>query len=52
MSHPHITQSDRDAIEDRGLVDDDHTPEMRKAPVAADALRKNDHPNPLMKGQS
>lgn len=30
MSHPHITQSDRDAIEDRGLVEDDHTPEMRK----------------------
>lgn len=25
MSHPHTTQIDRDAIEDRGLVDDDRT---------------------------
>lgn len=31
MSHPHTTQADRDAIEDRGLVDDDAT-EMLKAP--------------------
>jgi hypothetical protein len=23
MSHPHITQDDRDALDDRGLVDDD-----------------------------
>lgn len=37
---------------DLGLVDDDNTEEMREAPVAAEALRKNDHPNPLMKGQS
>lgn len=29
--------------EDLGLVDDDHTPDMRKAPVAADALR-NEQP--------
>lgn len=28
---------------DLGLVDDDHTPDMRKAPVAADALR-SEHP--------
>lgn len=26
---------------DLGLVDDDLTPDMRRAPVAADALRKN-----------
>lgn len=43
MSHPHITQADRDAIEDRGLIDDDRTEEMRKAPVAADALRTTNH---------
>lgn len=29
---------------DLGLVDDDRTPDMRKAPVAAEALRNNDHP--------
>lgn len=43
MSHPHVDQSDRDAIEDRGIVENDRTPDMRRAPVAADALR-NDHP--------
>lgn len=26
---------------DLGLIEDDHTPDMRKAPVAADALRNN-----------
>lgn len=29
---------------DLGLVEDDNTPDMRKAPVAADALR-NEHPS-------
>lgn len=48
MSHPHITQSDRDAIEDRGLIDDDRT-EMLTAPVnpvvdATGGSRPN-HPN-------
>lgn len=28
MSHPHITQADRDAIEDRGLVDNDRTEKL------------------------
>lgn len=28
---------------DLGLVDDDHTPDMRMAPVAPEAIRKNDH---------
>jgi hypothetical protein len=28
---------------DLGIVDDDDTPDMRKAPVAADALQKNHH---------
>lgn len=37
-----MNQADRDRIEDLGLVEDDHTPDMRKAPVAADALR-TDH---------
>lgn len=47
MSHPHITQADRDAIEDRGLIDDDNT-EMLTARVnpvvgATGASRPN-HP--------
>lgn len=30
---------------DLGLIEDDHTPDMRKAPVAADALpNRNTHP--------
>lgn len=32
MSNPHVRQLDRDALEDRGLVDDDRT-EMLTAPV-------------------
>lgn len=45
MSRPHVDQADRDAIEDRGLVDDDHTEEMRKAPAATEALRnRTTHP--------
>ena len=32
MSHPHTSQFDRDALEDRGLVDDDHT-EILTAPA-------------------
>jgi hypothetical protein len=28
MSHPHITQADRDALDDLGLVDDDNTEEL------------------------
>ncbi|AIT13076.1 hypothetical protein PBI_BIPOLAR_38 [Mycobacterium phage Bipolar] len=28
---------------DLGLADDDQTPDMRKAPVAAEALQKNHH---------
>lgn len=33
MSHPHVSQVDRDAIEDLGVVEDDHTEEMRAAPA-------------------
>lgn len=29
--------------EDLGLVDDDLTPDMRKAPAATEALQKNTH---------
>lgn len=39
MSHPHVVQADRDAIEDRGLVDNDRTPDMRKAPAATEAFQ-------------
>lgn len=37
---------------DLGLIDDDRTPDMRKASAATEALRKNDHPNTFEKGQS
>ncbi|AJR30304.1 hypothetical protein [Mycolicibacterium fortuitum] len=43
--HPNVDQLARDAIDDLGLVDDDNTPDMRKAPVAADALRNEPTPN-------
>jgi len=33
VNHPHVSQFDRDAIEDRGLLDDDNTEEMRTAPA-------------------
>lgn len=52
MSHPNVDQFDRDAIEDRGLADNDRTPDMRKAPAATEALRKNDHLITQLKGQS
>lgn len=39
-----MDQLDRDAIDDLGLVDNDNTPDMRRAPAATEALRKNDHP--------
>lgn len=29
MSHPHASQEDRDALDDRGLVFNDNTPDMR-----------------------
>lgn len=45
MTGPHVDQHDRDAREDLGLIDDDHTPDMRKAPAATEALRKNTHLN-------
>ncbi|WP_165609908.1 MULTISPECIES: hypothetical protein [Mycolicibacterium] len=34
MSHPHVDQLDRDAIDDLGLVEDDNTPDMRTPPAA------------------
>jgi hypothetical protein len=34
MSHPHVVQQDRDALDDLGLVEDDHT-EMLTAPVGS-----------------
>lgn len=48
MNRPHLFQDDRDAIEDRGLVDNDNT-EMLTAPVnpvvdATGGSRRN-HPN-------
>lgn len=54
MSHPHASQEDRDALDDHGLVFDDNTPDMRKAPVAAEALQKNNHPTitEIQEGQS
>ncbi|WP_165609049.1 hypothetical protein [Mycolicibacterium fortuitum] len=43
--HPNVDQLDRDQLDDLGLVDDDNTPDMRKAPVAADAFRNEPTPN-------
>lgn len=42
MSRPNVDQLDRDAIDDLGLIEDDNTPDMRKAPAATEALQ-NDH---------
>ena len=39
------------AHEDLGLIEDDNTEDMRKAPAATEALQY-DHPNTQMKGQS
>lgn len=36
---------------DLELVDDDLIRDKRRAPVAAEALRKNDHPTTQLKGQ-
>lgn len=38
-----MNQADRDRIEDLGLIEDDNTPDMRKAPVAPEALRSEHH---------
>lgn len=43
MGHPHITQSDRDAIEDRGVVDDDNTGMLEPPEVQLQGLLN--HPN-------
>lgn len=51
MSHPNLCQRDRDALEDRGLVDDDHTPEMRRAPAATEALQE-EHPTTALERKS
>lgn len=37
--HPNVDQAARDALDDLGLIDNDNTEEMRKAPVAPDALQ-------------
>lgn len=37
---------------DLGLVENDDTEDMRKAPAATEALRKIDHPITQLKGQS
>lgn len=38
---PSRDQSARDAIDDLGLIQDDNTPDMRKAPAATEALQEN-----------
>ena len=45
--HPHVDQTDRDAIDDHSLVSPvgDNTEEMRRAPVAPEALQfRTAHP--------
>lgn len=55
MSHPHTRQFDRDALEDRGLVDDDDTENMLTAPegscVGAQVGSRHTHPSSKTKGQ-
>jgi hypothetical protein len=34
-----MDQLDRDALEDHNLIEDDNTPDMRKAPAATEALQ-------------
>jgi hypothetical protein len=52
MSHPHIAQQDRDALDDRGLVDDDQTEDLRPTKNApgrcwntAEGLQNHHHAN-------
>ncbi|MBP2455688.1 hypothetical protein [Mycolicibacterium lutetiense] len=46
MSRPNVDQLDRDALDDRGLVDDDNTPDMRTAPeIPVLAHRAGTDPN-------
>jgi hypothetical protein len=52
LSHPHVNEQDRDAVEDLGLIEGDNTPDMRKPPAATRGLQKNDYPTTQMKGQS
>lgn len=40
MSRPNVDQLDRDALDDLGLIEDDNTPDMRKASAATEALQK------------
>lgn len=42
--HPNVEQYDRDQLDDLGLIWDDNTEDMRKAPAATEALRKNNPP--------
>ncbi len=50
MSRPHVDQLDRDAIDDRGLIEGDHTPDMRPSKSAPEtqvlAHRAGTDPNP------
>lgn len=43
MSHPNVDQLARDAIDDLGLVENDHTPDMRTPPAATEGFSKSDH---------
>lgn len=42
---PNRDQSARDALDDLGLIDNDNTPDMRKAPAATEALQENHPPS-------
>ena len=51
VSHPHVRQTDRDAIEDRGLIDGDNTPDMRKGSAATEPLQFKNPTHPEMQGE-
>lgn len=44
MSRPHVDQLDRDQLDDLGLVEDDHTPDMRTPPAATEGVLNESAP--------
>ena len=42
---PNRDQLARDVIDDLGLIENDNTPDMRRAPAATEALQENNPPS-------
>lgn len=45
MSRPHVHQLDRDHLDDFGLIENDHTPDMRKPPAATEGFPNESTPD-------